>query len=237
MSDASAVPPPTGSRWEDLLDVFIAPVELFRRRSDGKFGFALLMLLVLSAIVFFATRSAMQPIMELEFQRGMAARPGMSPEAMETARKFATTLAPLFILIGIPIAVFVLGAVIWLAARIVGGKLGYAQGATIATFAFFPRILEGIAGGAQALVMDEGGLTSRYSVSLGIGRFLDPQTTGGALLAVLGRIDLFTLWATVLVAIGIKQVAGTSTGRAVAAASLVWLAGCLPGLLQALRAS
>lgn len=237
MSDTAAVTPPSGSRWEDLLDVFISPVELFRRRSDGKFGFALLMLLVLSAVVFFATRSAMQPIMDAEFQRGMASRPGMTPEAMETARKFATNLAPLFILIGIPIGVFILGAVIWLAARLVGGRIGYAQGATIATFAFFPRILEGIAGGVQALLMDEGGLTSRLSVSLGVGRFLDQQTTGAVPLAFLGRIDLFTLWATVLVAVGIKQMGRTGTGQAVAAAALVWLVGCLPVLLQALRAS
>lgn len=226
----------SASRWEDLLDVFIAPKQLFQRRSDGKFGFALLLLIVLSAVVFFATRSAMQPIMDAEFQRGMASRPGMTPEAMETARKFATTLAPVFILIGLPIGVFVLGAVIWLATRLVGGRFGYAQGATIATFAFYPRILEGVAGGVQALLMDEGKLTSRLSVSLGIGRFLDAQTTAAIPLAFLGRIDLFTLWATLLVGLGIKTMGKTSTGQAIAAAALCWLAGSLPVLLQAIRA-
>ncbi len=236
MSETPAAPPATSSRWEDLLDVFIAPVELFRRRSDGKFGHALVMLLVLSAIIFFATRSAMQPIMEAEFQRGMASNPNLTPERMETARKFATSLAPVFILVGVPIGVFILGAVIWLGARVVGGRVSYAQGATIATFAFFPRVVEGIAGGVQALLMDEGRLTSRFSVSLGVGRFLDPQTTGAMLLALLGRIDLFTLWGTALVAVGIKQMARTSTGQAIAAAALVWLVGCLPALLQALRA-
>jgi len=235
MSDTAAVPPPSASRWEDLLDVFISPVELFRRRSDGKFGFALVALLVLSLVIFFATRNAMQPIMEAEFQRGMASRPGMTPEAMETARKFTTSLAPVFVLIAIPVGVFILGAVVWLAGRIVGGRISYAQGATIATFAFFPRLVEGIASGVQALLMDEGQLTSRLGLSFGVGRFLDPQTTGAALLALLGRIDLFTLWATALVAIGIKQMGRTSTGQAIAAAALAWLVGCLPVLLQALR--
>jgi hypothetical protein len=56
------------------------------------------------------------------------------------------------------------------------------------------------------------------------------------LLALLGRIDLFTLWATLLVGIGIKQMGKTTTGQAVAAAALAWLAGCLPVLLQAMRA-
>jgi hypothetical protein len=160
----------------------------------------------------------------------------MTPEQMETARKFAGSLAPVFILIGLPVGVFILGAVIWLAARLVGGRMGYAQGATIATFAFYPRIVEGIANGVQALLMDEGNLISRLSVSLGVGRFLDPRSTGAAALALLGRIDLFTLWATLLVGIGIKQIAKTTTGQAVGAAAMVWLVGCLPVLIQAMRA-
>jgi hypothetical protein len=235
----SEIPAPSaaGSRWEDLLDVFIAPGELFRRRSDGKFGFGLLMLVVLTAIIFFGTRSAMQPIWDAEFQRGIAANPNLTPEQMETGRKFAAGLAPVFVVVGLPIGVLLLGLVIWLAARTVGGKPSYAQGATIATFAFYPRLLQGVVGAAQALLMDEGKLTSQYSVSLGVARFLDPQSTSAMLLAFLGRVDLFTLWVTVLVAVGLKQMTRITTGQAAAGAALVWLLGSLPALLQGLRAA
>ncbi|HEV8598635.1 MAG TPA: YIP1 family protein [Gemmatimonadales bacterium] len=240
MSDsptAPAAPAASGSsRWEDFIDVFIAPAELFRRRSDGKFGFALVVLIVLIAVIFLATRSAMQPILDAEFQRVMASRPNVTPEQLEMGRKFSSSFAPIVVVVTLPITIFVLGAVVWLGGRMVGGRLSYAQGATIATFAYFPRIVEYISSGVQALLMDEAKLVSRFSVSLGIGRLLDPESTNAALLALLGRLDLFTLWITALVAVGLKQMTGITTGKAVAAAGLVWLIGALPVLLQAFRA-
>jgi hypothetical protein len=73
-------------------------------------------------------------------------------------------------------------------------------------------------------------------VSLGLGRLLDPSKTSGTVLALLGRVDLFTLWITVLVAVGLKQMTRITSGQAIAGAALVWLIGALPTLLQALRA-
>src|SRR5207244_1178702 len=101
----------------------------------------------------------------------------------------------------IPVTAFLLGAVVWTVARAVGGRVRYAQGATIATFSFFPHVMESVVGGVQALLMDESQLTSRYSVSVGLGRIFDPATTNPILMALLGRIELFTLWSTVLVAV------------------------------------
>jgi len=236
MSETPATASVTSSRWEDFIDVFISPAELFRRRSDGKFGQALLVLIVLIGIVFFLTRNAMQPIMDAEFLRSMASNPNMTPDRIETARKFASSLAPVFVVVGVAITVFVLGAVVWLAGRVVGGRVSYAQAATIATVAYFPRALEAISNGVQALLLDESKLTSRFSVSFGLGRLLDPAKTSGPLLALLGRLDLFTLWITLLVAVGLKQMTRITTGQAVGGAILVWLIGALPTLLQALRA-
>ena len=236
MSETTATS--SASRGEDFIDVFLAPAALFRRRSDGKFGFALLMLVVLLVALFLATRSAMQPILDAEIMRGMATRPNLTPEQIEAGRRVASSFAPVTILIGIPIAVFVIAAVIWLVSRLIGSatRLSYAQAATIATFAYFPKILESVAYAVQALLMDESKLTSRLSVSLGVGRFLDPTSTSQMLLAFLGRIDLFTLWVTVLIGVGLKQMGRTTTGQAVAGAALVWLVGALPFMWQAFRA-
>lgn len=237
MSDSTTAPAASASsRWDDFIDVFIAPAELFRRRSDGKFGHGLLVLVVLVAIVFFATRSAMQPIMDAEFQRGMAANPNLTPEQLEMGRRVSSSFGPVLVLVGLPIAIFILAAVVWLASRLVGGRLSYPQGAAIATFAYFPKVVESIASGAQALLMDESKLVSRFSVSVGIGRFLDPQQTNAMLLALLGRLDLFTLWVTALIAVGLRQMTGITTGKAVAGAALIWLIGALPVLYQAFRA-
>jgi hypothetical protein len=240
MTAAPAAAPTTGSRWEDYLDVFISPAQLFRRRADGAFGQAMLVLVVLSGILFFGTRSAMQPVMDAEFNRRIAAQmkehPEVKPEQLEAGRKWATTLAPVGVIVGLPIVLLLFGTAVWIAGKAVGGKLTYAQGATIATFAMFPKLVEGVAGAVQALLRDEGSLNSRFSVSLGVGRFLDPDATNGALLALLGRVDLFTLWITVLVAVGLRVMAKIDTGHAVAAGVLVWLLGALPTVLPALLA-
>ncbi len=230
----------TPSRLDDYMDVFVSPTKLFTRRSDGKFGQALLVLVVLSAIVFFATKTAMAPIMDAEFTKGMAgamkSNPNMTPEQIEAAKKFGTAFAPIFILIAISVSPFILGFFIFLVTKVVGGTLGYIQGVTIATFAFFPRIVEGVVGAVQALLMDESKLTSRLSISLGAGRFMD-TASNPYILALAGRIDVFTIWVTALIAIGIKVIAKVSTGQAVAASVIIWFIGALPVLYQAMKAA
>jgi len=228
------------SRLDDYLDVFIAPSSLFRRRADGKFGQALVVFVVLLTLLFFATKTAMQPVMDAEFQRGMAAamkaNPSLTAEQMETGRKFFSTFGAIFLIAGMPIAIFILGGVIWVTARIVGGSLSYSQGAVIATFSMFPRLLDMVSGAVQALLMDESTLNGRYRVSLGLGRLLDPDTANPVLVALLGRVDVFTIWITVLVALGLKVLAKVSTAQAAAGAAIVWVIGGLPAILQALRA-
>ncbi|HEU5217498.1 MAG TPA: YIP1 family protein [Gemmatimonadales bacterium] len=226
------------SRLDDYLDVFVSPTALFTRRSDGKFGQALLVLVVLSAILFFATKTAMAPIMDAEFAKGMAgamkANPNMTPEQVESAKRIGATFAPIAILVFVTLAPFILGGVIFLVTRLVGAAVGYAQGATIATFALFPRLVESIVGAVQALLMDESRLTSRLSVSLGLGRLMDPATNP-YVLALAGRVDLFSIWVTALIAIGIKVMGKTTTAQAVGAAVIVWFVGAIPLLFQAMR--
>jgi hypothetical protein len=225
----------TPSRWDDYLDVYVAPSRLFDRRSDGKFGHAVLVFIIAAAVLYFATRTAMEPIMNAEFERGMAANPNLTPEQMEAGRKFAGIAGGIFVLIGTPIMMLLLGGIIWIVSRVLGKALSYSQGATVATFAMFPRLVESVVSAVQALLMDEQDLNSRYTVSLGAGRFFDHETANPVVLALLGRIDVFTIWVTILIAIGIKVMGRASTGQAVAGAALVWLVGAIPMLLQALR--
>ena len=88
----------------------------------------------------------------------------------------------------------------------------------------------------QALFLDPSQLDGRFRLTLGPGRFLDPDTSSPLLLAFVGRMDLFTLWITVLVAIGLSITGRIPLGRAAIAAALVWLIGGLPVIFQALRA-
>jgi hypothetical protein len=227
----------TPSKLDDFMDVFLAPAALFDRRRDGRFGLALLVLVLLSAAIYFGTRPAMQPVFDAEYDRQIATmmerNPAMTAQQAEAGRGFAGVAAAGFVIVGIPVIVLILGAVVMGAGRVAGARLSFTQSATITTFAMFPRLVEGLVNALQALIMDETSLTGRFRVSLGPGRFLDPDTQQ-MLLALVGRLDLFTLWVTALIAIGIRVMGRTTAGAAVGAAALVWLVGAIPGLVGAL---
>jgi hypothetical protein len=89
--------------------------------------------------------------------------------------------------------------------------------------------------GVQGLFVDPAQLTGRYSVSLGLGRFMDPATTPAVLYYMLGRIDVFTIWLTVLLAIGLAVTGKVDGVRAAIAGVLVWLLGAIYPLIGALR--
>ncbi|MEO8448440.1 MAG: Yip1 family protein [Gemmatimonadota bacterium] len=240
MTQPTASAPATKvSRWEDFIDVFFSPVELFRRRADGKFGVALVFFVVMAAALYFATRSAMAPVFDAEFRRGMAAmmkaNPSVTAEQLAAGKGFAQTFGGVLLLVGAPIGVFLLGLVVWLVAKLMGGVIGYTQAVTIATYSFFPRLVESLVNALQAAFLDERSITSRLSVTLGVGRFLPPDHTNPFVAALLGRVDLFTLWVTVLIGVGIKVIAKTTAAQAAIAAVLVWLIGALPVLFQAYR--
>jgi len=96
-------------------------------------------------------------------------------------------------------------------------------------------LLESILGAVQLLLLPDSAITSRYSTSFGIGRFLDPATTSDFVLGALGRVDVFTLWVTALLAIGIGVMGKLTAGRAAAVGAMMWLVGLAPLLLGLLQ--
>ena len=99
-----------------------------------------------------------------------------------------------------------------------------------------PRIIENVLNGVQGLLLDPATLNGRFRLSLGPGRFLDPDTASPVLLAIVGRMDVFTIWVTVLLAIGLAVTGKISKQKAAIAGVLVWIVGGLITVLQAMRA-
>ena len=89
---------------------------------------------------------------------------------------------------------------------------------------------------AQALFMSPDSLNSANSVGLNLARFMDPDKTSAVLIALGSRVDLFTIWVTVLLAIGLHVVGKISKQQAGIAAAIGWVVGALPAILGALRA-
>ena len=82
--------------------------------------------------------------------------------------------------------------------------------------------------------MDTSKFRGMYSISFSPARFMDPDTTSPILLAFAGRVDIFVLWSTVLLAIGLHVLGRVPRTQAYIVAAVVWLLGVLPALGGAL---
>ena len=244
-NDAGAVrdgdpAPEKAGLWEDFVDIFYAPCSVFARRSEGKFGLPLLFLVLVGTVLFFLTKNATQPIFDAEFTRQTAAamrkNPNMTAEQMSQSRGFFEMLSPLFFAVGITLSIFGTGFVLWLVGKLFDAKESAAAAIMIATYAEVPRLVQVLTNAAQALVMSPESLNSMNAVGFNLARFMDPDATAPALIAIASRVDLFTIWVTVLLAIGLHVVGKIPKQQAYIAAGITWLVGALPAVSGALRA-
>jgi hypothetical protein len=235
---ASAKP---ASLWEDFIDIFISPSEVFERRRDSGFLVPLLVYVVLSVAIVVVGHSALQPIFDSEFARGVAAaakkNPQVSAAQMEGPRAFMEKLTPVIAGFGAFVMPLAIGVILWIVGKFFDAKESIGAACMIATYAILPRILGSLLSLVQAFAMDPSSLNGQYRVSLSAARFLDPDVASPLVIGLLGRIDLFTIWVTVLLAIGLSVVARIPRQRAAIAAFIVWVIGALPVLLGALRAA
>lgn len=226
--------------WEDFVDIFYTPSTVFARRTEGKFGMPLLFLVLVGTVLFFLTKNAVQPIMDAEFTRQTAAamrrNPNMTAEQMAQGRGFFETLSPVFFAIGITFSVFGAGLVLWLVGKLFDAKESVAAAIMIATYSEVPRLVQLLTNAAQGLVMSPESLNSMNAVGFNLARFMDPDATSPVLIALASRVDLFTIWITVLLAIGIHVLGKIPKQQAYIAAGITWLVGALPAVLGALRA-
>jgi hypothetical protein len=231
--------PKKASIWEDFIDIFVSPSEVFARREDAGFFLPMVVLVVVMLVLYFGTRSLFQPMVDAEVARQIAAAVRAHPEAagrmQATAARstgpFATIGGVAALVIGVPIKILITGVVLWLVGKLFASKQTVGAAFMVATFAVFPKILDWVVKGLQAALMDPAKLNSGHAVDLSVARLLNPDTTSRLLVALGGRVDLFIIWGAVLLAIGLSVTGKISRGRAAIAAVIVWLLGALPGVI------
>jgi hypothetical protein len=240
-SETTAIPPVSGQAaiWEDFIDIFYAPSYVFARRQNGSFWIPLFVVTILMGIIYFLTSGAMQPIVDAEFNRQAAAamrhNPQLNAEAMDRFRQFASRIAQVVVIVSVPIVILATGTALWLVGKLFEAKQTLRASLVVAAYSCVPKIIEAVVNGLQALLLDPSQLNGPFRVSLGLGRFFDPDVASPLLLAVLGRVNLFTLWVTVLLAIGLAVTGKIPRARAMLAAAIIWILGGLPMMFQALR--
>jgi hypothetical protein len=239
-TEPTAAPAEAPGLFEDFIDIFVSPAKVFARRAKEGGAAAFFIVAIVLAGILYTSKSVMEPIMEAQMAKGMAAaqkaNPNMTNEQMEAAKGFQRKLMPVFMVIGAPIALFAVGLLTWLVGKPFGAAITFGSSMMIAAYAYVPRILGGLITDVQGLMMnDTSHLTDPAQLSLGPARFFDPATSNPLLLAFLLRLDVLTLWVTVLLAIGLYSAGKLSREKAIAAGITLWVVGSLFPLWGAFR--
>jgi hypothetical protein len=224
VAEAPAAPAAKAAAWEDCLDIFYAPTQVFERRKDGKYWLPLIVIAVISAIIVLLSAQVNEAIMDAVFAQQVksgeipAAAAAQAKAAAQGFQKFGPVITPIFVVIGS----FITGLLGWIVARFMGGKLNFAQGVTIMVLSTFPRLIEGIATAVQGMLLDDVTAQHRYSFSLGLARFLDADTNNW-LLKLASVVNPIAIWETVLLAIGLRVIGKMEKEIAAACAIIITL--------------
>jgi hypothetical protein len=245
MTDSAAVstPAPTqkpASFWEDLIDIFFQPADVFRRREHASFWPPLAVVAVLMAVFAVANMNVLQPVIDAEMSRQMAqmmkSNPQFTPEMAERGRAMAEKGQMVFrygTLVTVPILMFFYAFFAWLIGKFFGSKQTFAAAMMVIAYSFVPRLLESVAYAVQGLLMDPSSLNALSRLQLSPARFYDPDSASPMLLALLSRLDLFVIWFWILVGVGLYVTGKVSRGKAVAFSLTMWVLGSMWGIRNA----
>ena len=238
LTDSAPAPKPT-ALWEDFADIFYAPAQVFARRRDGRFGIALLVIVVVGTALYFLFRPMWESVTDAAITQQLSTNPDLSPEqvaqARATAAKFAVAGGLAQALIGYPILIALVALLVWFVGKIFGSTQRFAQAMTIATYANVPRLLGTvIAGGLFSLGYPEQA-RSPNSILLSPLRLIDEASVSVTAATLLGRLDVFTIWTTALIGVGLHVVGGLPKSKAALAAAIVWLVASALAVASAAR--
>ena len=239
----SAAPAPAEkvSFWEDFVDIFYAPSAVLRRRANASPWPPMLIVAIATGLIMFFAATAVEPALQADFTRALPAmqrqNPAVTPEMVEKMKggvaigmRYGSAIITL-------LAIAIVGAVTWLVAKLVDSSETFSQAVLVTAYAYVPRVVGGLLLLVETLVTDVSNASGMAALSFSAARFANPDTTSPVMMQLLMRVELFTLWETVILAIGVAVLGKTSRGQAIAAGILFWVIGTIPVILQALRAS
>jgi hypothetical protein len=238
---SSGAPAEPMSVPEACFSIFFAPTRVFAERQTRDWVVPLIILTVLVSLLFYGTKPYIQPAFDAEMSRGLAlaarANPQLTPAQLDGIRSMQDKFAIVGVVAGSMATVVCLAILLWVVGRFVDSKQTVKAAFVVATFAYFPKLLSVLTSGLIGLVRDPAHVTGLYSVTAGPGFFLNEATTSPVVLQLVTRLDVFTLWVTVLLAIGLHVTGKVPKAQAYIAAAVIWIIGALPSLFNALRAA
>lgn len=230
--------PAKGNVVTELVDLLVAPSRAFaalRQRNVWAHG---VILALLAMVVLVALRGLVEPFLDANMAavlRQAAAKgqpmPAGAANAMGAFAWWGFVGSTAFT---IPSTALFGGAALWVAAKLFSVPLPFGRAAVIATLSTITIPVGMLLMGAQGAVLDPAAVRGLTDAALGPVRFLDPATTSPALLALVARVDLLSIWGVVLEGIGVSVIAGVARGSGTAVAAVAWLLGTILGTLPTL---
>jgi len=228
---------PQTSFWEDLIDIFVSPVAVFRRREKASPWPIFLFVVASFAIIFYATFPAIQPAIDGEFTRNLpkmqAQNPALTPELTSKIQDRIDTFSRYTAGALAIVNLLANGLLVWLISKLFAAKEGFSAAMLICGYAYLPRVLGAVISGGIALMMDPTRLNSAAMLTLSPARFLDADTTSPFLIALLSRLDVMIVWETVLLAIGVAVIGKVPKDKAAVFGVVIWIVGGLYALRNA----
>lgn len=227
--------PEKASLVEDFIDIFYTPSTVYARREHSGFWTHLIVVALIAGLFAFANRGVFEQIFDAEWSRAaarMTADPRITQDILDQQRKVSTAMMGFFQYIGTPIMILVVALVSWAVARIMSIKLTYGQLAMIVTLAFIPRLISFLLTTVQMLFMDTTTVTSYFALTMSPARFMDPDAPNRMMLGLMSRFDVFVLWSTVLIGIGVAVMGKVTRAKGLIVAGIVWLLATIPILFQ-----
>jgi hypothetical protein len=225
------------SLWEDFVDIFFSPGELFRRRANAGYGVAFVVLAVVCIILYYAFPTVNKAVAEAQIAASLAKNPERAAAMQARGGDPAATwwLGGIFVPIGMFLFIVVMALVTWLSAKIASVALSFKQSMTLNTWTGYVIIPQTILFSVLSLMKVNRGeaIDPIKDRAFGVLRFVNIDTTAGWMVGLLSRLDIFAVWQLLLTAIAVAAMAKTSKGNAYIVAGIVWLVGALPLMIAA----
>src|SRR5437899_191715 len=130
-SAAPAQPAKPVSFWEDVIEIFVHPADVMRRRADGSVWPPLLFVTIAIGVITFATYNLIVPIVEAEFARStaklLAKNPQITQEILDKQRDMAVNFGKYIVPVVILLTMFMVGVFTWLVSKLVSAKTTFNQ--------------------------------------------------------------------------------------------------------------
>jgi len=229
--------PQQASLWEDFVDIFFSPGELFQRRANAGFGVAFLVLSAVCVILYYAFPTVSRAFAEAQIAASLAKNPERAAQVQARGGDPAAgwKFFGAFVPIGMFVAILIMAFSTWVASKIASVALTFKQAMTMNTWIAFIFVVQLIIVSILALFKVNRGesLDVIKDRSTGVLRLMDTTDTPGWLIGLLSRLDVFAIWQLILTAIAIVAITKTSKSNAYVVAGIVWLIGALPIMLAA----